>query len=108
MRCKVSYYSLQPLQLPFLRAEEFSLNPKEKYMSMDFYDLKSVLAIDLSPFLALKKPSWKASMAGSYTVPGKERNKARRFVSLLKVGDKTAGKGSRHLCTGVLRLYYSC
>lgn len=114
MRCKVSYYSLQPLQLPFLRAKEFSLNPKEKYMSMDFYDLKSVLAIDLSPFLALKKPSWKAllpntALYGRILYCTRQRDEQSPTACLsFKSRRQTAEKGSWHLCTGVLRLYYSC
>lgn len=45
--------------------EEFSLNPKEKYMYTWFYDLKSVLETDLSPLLADK--SWVGGFGAKYS-----------------------------------------
>lgn len=58
MRCKVSYYPSNP-SAAIPEAEKFSQNPKEKYLYMDFYDLKSALAIDLSPLLAEKCWLWR-------------------------------------------------
>lgn len=53
MRWKKSFIPLDPLP-DSQEAKEFSLNPKEKHLYMDFYDLKSVPAVDLSPLLARK------------------------------------------------------
>lgn len=51
--------------LLLLLGEEFSLSPKEKYMYMWFYDLKSVLETDLSPLLADK--SWVGGFGAKYS-----------------------------------------
>lgn len=48
MRCEENRFSPQP-SAAFPEAEEFSLNPKEKYLYMRFYDLKSVHETDLYP-----------------------------------------------------------
>lgn len=47
----------------FPEDEEFALNPEEKYLCMDFYDLKSVVAIDLSPFFWQGKAELGADVA---------------------------------------------
>lgn len=84
----------------FPEAEEFSLNPKEKYLYMRFYDLKSVHETDLS--LHFPEESWLkrccfqilCSMVGFYTC--KEMNEA---LQLVLKSDTTQWKKDLHcLC----------
>lgn len=84
----------------FPEAEEFSLNPKEKYLYMWFYDLKSVDETDLSPHFP--EESWVKRccfqilrcMVGFYTC--KETNEA---LQLVQKSDTTQRKKGLHcLC----------
>lgn len=75
---------------------------------MDFYDLKSVLAIDLSPVLAKKMQSRKVMLPNTalhwfYTV---HANRLIKHYSWIQSRLHNP-EGTKHICISVLRLYYS-
>lgn len=88
----------------FPKGKEFSLNPKEKYLYMDFYDSKSVLAIDLSPLFGWEKLSWKALL------PNAARHSQILYCTYKQMSEASQrmnpGKNNRVILS--LRLYYLC
>lgn len=115
-RCKVSHYSPTNPSVAFPEGDEFSLSlslktPKEKYLCMDFYDLKSALPIDLSPGIrrqmrpaAERHAPWRATVLymATQTSYRQSKNSAANPEKINKWATRTL------LCVGVFGLYYSC